>query len=98
MAGAFLLTDLPNFFDDNDFADIATIGAAKIKVVFENAFVGQDVGGSVDVDEGIPVAHAITSDVVGVSNGATIIIDSVTFTIAGREDDNTGVTTLRLRR
>tara|TARA_R110000765_G_scaffold34325_2_gene77842 strand:- start:926 stop:1222 length:297 start_codon:yes stop_codon:yes gene_type:complete len=98
MAGAFLLTDLANFFDDNDFAQIATIGSASVKVVFDNAFFGQEVGGSVEIDEGIPVAHAITTDVVGVANGATIVIDSVAFTIVGREDDNTGVTMLRLRR
>jgi hypothetical protein len=98
MAGAFLLTDLPNFFDDNDFADVATIGSASVEVVFDNAFFGQEVGGTLEIDDGIPVAHAKSSDVASVANGATIVINSVTFTIVGREDDNTGVTTLKLRR
>ena len=98
MAGAFLLTDLANFFDDNDFADVATIGSASVKVVFDNAFFGQEVGGSVQIDEGVPVAYAVTSDVASVANGATVVIESVTYIVVGREDDNTGVTMLTLRR
>jgi hypothetical protein len=97
MAGAFLLTDLANFFDDNDFADVATIGSASVKVVFDNAFFGQEVGGSVQIDEGVPVAYAATSDVASVANGTTVVIKSVTYTVVGREDDNTGVTMLTLR-
>ena len=97
MAGAFLLTDLPNFFDDNDFADVATIGSASVKVVFDNAFFGQEVGGSVQIDEGVPVIYSATSDVASVANGTTVIIKSVTYTVVGREDDNTGVTMLTLR-
>ena len=98
MAGAFLLTDLANFFDDNDFAVKAIIGSATIDVVFDNAFFGQEVGGSVQIDEGVPVAYAVTSDVASVANGTTVVIESVTYVVVGREDDNTGVTMLTLRR
>ena len=98
MAGAFLLTDLANFFDDNDFAVKAIIGSATIEVIFDNAFFGQEVGGSVQIDEGVPVAYAVTSDVASVANGATVVIESVTYIVVGREDDNTGATMLTLRR
>ena len=98
MAGAFLLTDLSNFFDDNDFAVKAIIGSATVDVVFDNAFFGQDIGGSVQIDEGVPVAYAVTSDVASVANGTTVVIESVTYVVVGREDDNTGVTMLTLRR
>lgn len=98
MAGAFLLTDLANFFDDNDFSVKAIIGSATIDVIFDNAFFGQEVGGSVQIDEGVPVAYAVTSDVGSVANGTTVVIESVTYVVVGREDDNTGVTMLTLRR
>ena len=98
MSGSFLEDDLAEFFDKNDFGDVANFGSGKATVIFENAFFGQDVGGSVPVDEGVPVAHAKSAEVSGVSPGTGLTINGLAFTVVGIENDNTGVTMLRLQR
>jgi len=97
MPGAFLTDDLPGFFDTNEFGIAATFDATSIKVIFDRAFIAQEVNGEVDIQSTEPIAFCRTSDVSSAAQGDTIVIDSTTYTITGVEDDNTGITILRLR-
>ena len=97
MAGAFLTDDLSDLFQTDDFASAATFSGSTINVIFDAEFVGVDTGGEVQVESSSPVCYVATSDVAAAAHGSTIAIGGVTYTVTGREDDNTGVTMLRLR-
>ena len=97
MAGAFLTDDLSDLFQTDDFASAATFAGSTINVIFDAEFVGVDVGGEVQVESSSPICYAATSSVSSAAHGSTIAIGGVTYTVTGREDDNTGVSMLRLR-
>jgi len=97
MAGAFLTDDLSDLFQTDDFASAATFGGSTINVILDREYLGVDVGGEVQVESNSPVCYVATSDVAAAVHGSTIAIGGVTYTVIGREDDNTGVTMLRLR-
>ena len=97
MAGAFLTDDLTDLFQADDFASAATFGGSTINVIFDREYLGVDVGGEVEVESNSPILYAATTDVAAAVHGSTIAIGGVTYTVIGREDDNTGVTMLRLR-
>lgn len=98
MAGAFLTDDLTDLFQADDFASAATFGGSTINVIFDAEFIGVEVGGEVQVESSQPICYAPTSSVSSAAHGSTITIDGVSYTVTGREDDNTGVTMLRLRK
>ena len=97
MAGAFLTDDLTDLFQADDFASSATFGGSTINVILDREYLGVDVGGEVQVESNSPILYAATTDVATAAHGSTIAIGGVTYTVIGREDDNTGVTMLRLR-
>ena len=51
-----------------------------------------------DIEGTQPVATGITSDMSGVDNEDTIVIDSVTYNIVSVQNDGTGVTALVLEQ
>ena len=97
MAGAFLTDDLTDLFQADDFASAATFSGSTINVILDREYLGVDVGGEVEVESSPPACFVKTSDVAAAAHGSTIAIDGVTYTVTSREDDNTGVTMLRLR-
>lgn len=97
MAGSFLTDDLSMFLQDSDFAVSATFGSETITVVFDEEFLGQDVGGSVEIMGSTPLAYCRTSDVSSAVQDSTITISGTSYTITEVEPDNTGMTLLRLR-
>lgn len=88
--------DLTVFFDTDDFGVVATIGAASVNVIFDNAYLG--IEGETVVAATQPMVYARTSDVSSVVAGNTVIVNSVTYTVVGVHPDGTGVTQLILRR
>ena len=99
MAGAFLTSDIDDMLQLSDFATASTFGGGTINVIFDAEFLANDVGGQVEIATSAPVAYAKTSDVSAAAQGPTITIPTggTAYTVVGREDDNTGITMLRLR-
>lgn len=97
MAGSFLTDDLEMLLQTGDFAVSATFGGATISIIFDEEYLGQDVGGSTLVSGSNPIAYCRTSDVSAAAQDSTIVIDSTTYTVIDVENDNTGMTLLRLR-
>ena len=56
-----------------------------------------DVGGAVEVSGSNPIAYCRSSDVSAAVQDSTIVIDSTTYTVIDVENDETGMTLLRLR-
>lgn len=94
--------DLSPFFELSDFAVEATIknGSTTVrtaKVIFDSIAGPLDVLAA-EVQAGSPKARIKTDDLAGVVlNTHTIVINSVTYRIVGREDDGTGVSTILLK-
>ena len=84
-----LVEDRAAFFVD--FGVVATIGGNPVTVIFDNEFLA-----SLDVESSNPVALANSDDLAGVSHGTTVVIDSVSYTVAGLQPDGTGFTVIEL--
>lgn len=91
-----------DFFEDNeDTVDALytnAAGAAKhIRVIFdrENSTITM---GAVDVQSALPTARCRTKDVQDADNGATLVIEEVTYHVKETHVDATGVTLLALSR
>jgi hypothetical protein len=97
MPGAFIESDISEMFVEADFATASVYGAATINVIFDAEFLETDVGGGVSVDGSSPVAYAQTNTMANIARGDTITIGGVAYVVTDRQDDNTGVTMLRLR-
>lgn len=80
--------DLSVFFDTDDFAIAATVGATTVPVIFDAAFLEQ-----LGVASTNPTALAKASDSAA-AVGATIVISAVSYTIRGREPQDDGATVL----
>lgn len=87
--------DISAFFDTDDFAVSATVGAATFSVIFDNAYLS--AGGDAAIAGTQPMCHARTADVSGVSIGNTMTINSVAYVVTGLHPDGTGVTAVMLR-
>lgn len=84
---------LTPFFDvAGGFAVNATIGAATVPVIFDNA--ASDPFGIVAGTQ--PTALAASADVSAVAVGNTVTINAVAYTVAEIQPDGTGMTRLRL--
>lgn len=69
---------------------------SSIVVIFDNAYESVDIGGSVSFAATQPRATCRTTDVPGVTEGATLAIDGTTYTIRVVMPDGTGVTEMML--
>lgn len=86
--------DLTAFLDTTQgFAVNATLGAATVPVIFDNAF--SDALGIVSSTQ--PVALGTTADLAAATVGSTITINAVAYTIAEIQPDGTGLTRLMLK-
>lgn len=84
--------ELANFFDATEgFGETATFTGGSATVIFDNAFA-EDL----NVKGTLPLGHCRTADVSTVSEGDTITIRSVAYTVQEKKDDATGVTVLVL--
>lgn len=88
--------DLTEFFDTDDFAVPATIGAATVYGIFDNAYYG--IPGEAPITGTQPMFMAASSDLSAVVAGTTLVINSVTYTATGpAHADGTGVSVVTLR-
>lgn len=72
----------------------AVIGEKTIVGLFDNGYMGVDLVGSSD-----PSLLCMDTDIVGVADGTSIVVNNVTYTVAGApEPDGSGLTLLQLRR
>lgn len=86
--------DLSVFLDTaQGFAVNATLGAATVPVIFDNAFA--DALGIVAATQ--PVALGTSADLAAATVGGTITINAVAYTIAEIQPDGTGLTRLMLK-
>ena len=84
-----------------DFGVVATytpVGgtASSITVIFDNQYEAVDAGGGVAFAMQQPRVTCRSADVSGVSEGATMVIDSVTYIVRVVMPDGTGITELML--
>lgn len=85
--------DLSVFF--RDFGAQATLGAASVRGVFDNAF---EDAGSLGVFGTQPIFTCATGDLAGVQVGQSATVQAVAYRIVGIEPDGTGISTVRLER
>lgn len=77
-----------------DFSVLATIaGTADIKVIYDSAYIMSDF-----VDTAAPSALVKSSDIVGVVQGNSVVLDAGSFVITSIQPDGTGFTRLILER
>lgn len=94
-------TELAIFFDADDFGVAASYtrqgqSAVTINGIFDNEFFEVEAGGEVAVAMEQPRFACRTSDVSSATEGDTININSVNYTIRVVQSDGTGVTVLVL--
>ena len=83
----FINTDTPGYAN-------AIIGVNTIVGLFDNGYRGFELVGSSD-----PTLLCADDDIVGVADGTSIVVNGVTYTVAGApEPDGHGLTLLQLRR
>ncbi len=64
-----------------------------VTVIFDNEYLA-----SLGVESSNPVALADDADVAGVSQGISVIVNAVNYTVAESQPDGTGFTVLELER
>ena len=69
---------------------------SAITVIFDNAYEAVDAGGGSTFAVTQPHVTARTADVSGATEGATLAIDGVTYTIRVVMPDGTGITEMML--
>lgn len=86
--------DLSPFLDTDDgFAVSATIGAATVPVIFDNAYLAAQ--GLVESTG--PQCLGKTADLAGAVQGTAVTISGTAYTVTGNQPDGTGMTVLQLR-
>lgn len=70
--------------------------ASTITVIFDNNYEAVDAGGGVAFAMQQPRVTCRSSDVTGVSEGATMVIDSANYIVRVVMPDGTGITELML--
>ena len=94
--------DLAGYFDTDahGISAVITIGGSSstINVILNKEYFAIDPGTGIDVEGTNPVCTGTSSDMSGVDNEDTIVIDSVTFNIISVEPDGVGITALVLEQ
>ena len=86
------------FLSANDFGVSATIGGSTVSGIFDNDFVEVDTGGGVPFAMQQPRFLCRTADVSSAAEGTAATISGVSYKVAVREDDGTGMTVLVLEK
>jgi hypothetical protein len=82
------IESLSDFFNENDFAEVALYdGSTQIRVIFDRAYLDQ-FGGMVAGAR--PVALGVAADFPVAAIGKTLVIKSVTYKIIAREPQDDG--------
>jgi len=85
--------NLSNFFNANELADNATIGAATVAGILDNQFV--DILG---IEAMRPVFTTDESEVSTITHGDSLIIKGLSYKVAGIQPDGTGLTSFILEK
>lgn len=90
--------DITAFFDTTSgFAQAVTIGGSSASAIFDNGYSAANAGGmsfaSTMPTLSIPTASVPTNPV-----GMTVVVGSVSYTIAEHQPDGTGISALYLER
>ncbi|QDP48581.1 MAG: putative head-tail joining protein [Prokaryotic dsDNA virus sp.] len=93
-------SDLAGYFDTSAHGTSATItingSSSSINVILNKEYFAIDPGMGIDVDGTQPVVTGRSSDMSGVDNADTILIDSITYNIVDVQPDGVGCTALVL--
>ena len=85
--------ELGEFFDTTEgFAQAATFSTTTVSLIFDNAFADD-----LNVKGSLPVATARTADITGLSEGATLPINAVAYTVMEKKADGTGTSVIVLQ-
>jgi hypothetical protein len=84
---------LSSILHDPAFQVAATIGAVIVYGNFENKFIAVD-----GIETKDPTFEALDTDLAGVLHGSTIVINAISYTVAGIEPNGWGSTILYLRK
>lgn len=87
------LEDLTPFFSTAEFADLATIGGAQVRVIFEQPFA--DPFGAV-VDSTQPQCWAPSASVQHAHQGTPVLVGGNAYTVERIEPDGTGISRITL--
>jgi len=91
--------DRLEFFDADEFGVVAIYdGSVSVSGLFENEFLGVDIGAAVPIESTRPVFTCRASDVSGITHGKIVLINTVTYTVQGVEIDGTGIVKLVLEK
>jgi hypothetical protein len=88
------------FLNTDEFAVIATYtpdggSAVSINGIFDNAY-DEIEGPHAGLETSNPAFTCLSSDVSSAAHGDTLLVNSLTYTVAGVKPDGTGMTTLEL--
>jgi hypothetical protein len=89
--------DFSAFLSTSEFAVSATLAGAPVRGIFENAYQ-QGAAGFTGMASTQPVLTLATSDVPAQPVGASLVVNSTSYTIAHHEPDGTGMSVLFLER
>lgn len=87
------LEDLTPFFSTAEFADLATIGGADVRVIFEQPYA--DPFGPV-VDSTQPQCWAPSASVQHAHQGTPVLVGGSAYTVERIEPDGTGISRITL--
>lgn len=81
-----------------DFGIDVTWDAATFKAIFDNMYMAEDMGGSVAFAMTQPKLLCRTADISAMSEGATVTVESVNYSVRVIMPDGTGMTELMLEK
>lgn len=82
----------------SDFGEVALInGVTSVTGIFDDKFLMVD-DISMNIVSSEPQFHCRTSDLTGITNGMTCVVNSTNYVITTLEDDGTGFTVVTLHK
>ena len=93
-----LTGDLAEMLDTDEFGvEMTLTGGTKVNVIFDDEYRVQNIQDG-QISATAPQVIGRTSDLSGISLGATVTINSVAYKVIERQPDGTGLTTLILSK
>jgi hypothetical protein len=86
-----LAEDIKVFFDTDDFASVATIGTANLRV---KGILSREYVESLGVETKMWTFRCAAADVPSIRHDDAVVIDTTTYHVVGREPQDTGSTIL----
>ncbi len=93
-----LSNDILTILNVDEFAVNVTYAGGTIKGIFDNETIPVDAGGAVQVHQEQPRLACRTSDISSIAEGATMVINGVTYTAQAWVHDGTGMTEVQLEK